>query len=703
MKQLRVAGVVALVAGSLALQAQVGAQATREAEKQFKAAQYKQEVQGDLKGAIEEYKKVAQGPDRALAARALLAMGETYQTLGAPDARGVFAQIVRDYTEPKEVVATARVRLAALAPRSAQREGMAPRLVLGSANPNIFAVSADGTLAVGLSGRQAPPTGQQPQLTIWNLSSGESRVLVANPGPGASASVPTISPSGREVAYRWTETIDGKPVVSMRVIGVDPGAKARVLPGPAGATTFGPIAWSPDGRSLLVGGQGLLFLDWLSLADGSYRRVKSFETWQQPSNPAVSPDGLIAYAAAPRQGSEDRHIFVLDSAGQTEVAVVNSAGFSGGPVWSQDGAHLVFRSNRSGTWALWSVGMRGARPSDDAVQVMTGNVVPLAVTRSGHLFYRTSNLTEFNQVAFVAELGSGIGQITKTFIGEGLSWSPDGQSLAYIRNTAAPPAVMIRGVETGEERAYPLPNLGLEQVRWLPDSSGVVVFASDSRSQRPGAMYGLDLKTGQYKRLVAIPQGRSAIVAVAPDGKSLYLSENGAGIERILGVDLASGTEREVARLTNGGQSASGLSISPDGDSLVVQTWADQPKRLGRLLIVKTDGTGTRELVPSFSADRTLSIVRWTADGRYIFFFTTADNGDWRLMRISPAGGPPEFAGLDSTKLTGTVRIPPPWPFSPLSMDVSPDGARVVFAFRPEPRFELWALENLMSMLNARQ
>ena len=701
MKQLRIAAVVALIAGSLAFQVQVGAQATRDAEKQFRAAQYKQEVQGDLKGAIEDYKKLAQGPDRTLAARALLAMGETYQALGAPDARGVFAQIVRDFTEPKEVVAAARVRLASFAPRGAQREGTVSRLVLGSEGANIFAVSADGTIAVGLSGRQAPPAGQQPPLTIWNLSSGDSRVLVPNPGPGASASAPTISPSGREVAYRWTETINGKPVVSMRVIGVEPGAKARVLPSPAGAGVFGPVAWSPDGRSLLVASGGFRFLDWLSLSDGSYQRVKAFEAWQQPSVAVVSPDGLIAYSAIPREGSEDRHIFVLDSAGQNEVAVVNAAGVSHGPVWTQDSAHLVFVSNRSGTRALWSVGVRGGRPSSDPVQLMAGNMQPIAVSRSGHLFYRTSNMSEFNQVAFVAELDAGSAQITKTFIGEGLSWSPDGKALAYIRNTAAPAAVMIRAVETGEERAYPLNNLGLQQVRWLSDNSGVVVFASDSNAGGPGAMYALDLKTGQYRRLVAIPEGRSGVVAVAPDGKSLYVSESGAGSRRILSIDLASGTERQAGVFTNGAQPAPGLSISPDGSSLVLQVWVDQPKRLASLQIVNTDGSGTRSLLPSFPADRTLSILRWTADGRYILFFSTAENGDWRLMRISPTGGQPEFAGLDSTKLTGTVRVPTPGPFSPLSMDASPDGAKVVFAFRPVQRSELWALENVVAALNA--
>jgi Tol biopolymer transport system component len=329
-------------------------------------------------------------------------------------------------------------------------------------------------------------------------------------------------------------------------------------------------------------------------------------------------------------------------------------------------------------------------------------MVPLGVTRSGHLYYRTTNLSEFNQVGFVAELATGAARITKTFIGEGISWSPDGKSLAYIRNTREAPAVMIRAVESGEERAYPIPLLGLQQVRWLPDSSGVIVFVRGDSNAQGGFMYSLDLRSGEYKRLVAIPAGRSGVVAVSPDGKSLYVGEEGANAREIFCVDLASGSERSIGMLPSGGGTP-GLSISPDGTSLVAQTWADQPKRLGRLIIVKTDGSGTRELLSSFPADRTLSVVRWTADGRHILYFTTAENGDWRLMRISPTGGQPEFAGLDSTKLTGTVRIPPPGPFSPLSMDASPDGAQIVFAFRPALHTELWTLDNVLSVVGSRQ
>ena len=63
------------------------AQTPRSADVQFKAAQHEEEVEGDLKGAIELYRTVAEGGDRALAARALIRMGESYEKLGNVEAK----------------------------------------------------------------------------------------------------------------------------------------------------------------------------------------------------------------------------------------------------------------------------------------------------------------------------------------------------------------------------------------------------------------------------------------------------------------------------------------------------------------------------------------------------------------------------------------------------------------------------------------
>ena len=53
----------------------------------FKAAMDKETVEGDLRGAIEQYKKIAQSQDRSIAAKALIRMAECYQKLGDVQAR----------------------------------------------------------------------------------------------------------------------------------------------------------------------------------------------------------------------------------------------------------------------------------------------------------------------------------------------------------------------------------------------------------------------------------------------------------------------------------------------------------------------------------------------------------------------------------------------------------------------------------------
>src|SRR5688572_28608908 len=82
-------------------------------DKLFASAQHKATVDGDVKGAIEDYKRIVAtaGADRRLAAQALLRMAEAYVKLGDAQARMTYERIVRDFRDQKESVALARARL----------------------------------------------------------------------------------------------------------------------------------------------------------------------------------------------------------------------------------------------------------------------------------------------------------------------------------------------------------------------------------------------------------------------------------------------------------------------------------------------------------------------------------------------------------------------------------------------------------------
>ena len=87
----------ALSPGYLASQAQ-----DNKAEVALQAAIKTETVDGSLKGAIEQYKKIAAQPGagRATVATALLRMGHCYEKLGeaqAKEARAAYERVVRDF------------------------------------------------------------------------------------------------------------------------------------------------------------------------------------------------------------------------------------------------------------------------------------------------------------------------------------------------------------------------------------------------------------------------------------------------------------------------------------------------------------------------------------------------------------------------------------------------------------------------------
>jgi hypothetical protein len=155
----RLAIAITLAAAAAVLTASVlHGQASRAAEAQFKSAQNTEQVEGDLNGAIEQYQKLAQGSDRAIAAKALVRMAASYEKLGRPDARSVYERVVRDFAEQAESAATARARLAAL--QTAAVAGQTSRLIwsdprLSSNEPG--PISADARYLTFLDRYQGRP------------------------------------------------------------------------------------------------------------------------------------------------------------------------------------------------------------------------------------------------------------------------------------------------------------------------------------------------------------------------------------------------------------------------------------------------------------------------------------------------------------------------------------------------------------------
>src|SRR4029078_8466639 len=78
----------------------------------LRAAMETETVKGDLRAAIEQYRKLAAQPrHRGIAATALLRMAECYQKLGDAQARTIYERVAGDYTDQKDAGALATDRL----------------------------------------------------------------------------------------------------------------------------------------------------------------------------------------------------------------------------------------------------------------------------------------------------------------------------------------------------------------------------------------------------------------------------------------------------------------------------------------------------------------------------------------------------------------------------------------------------------------
>jgi hypothetical protein len=91
----------------------------------------KEMVEGDLKGAIELYRKVvaAAAKDRGAAAKALLRLGECYEKQGNVEARKAYERLVNEFADQKEQARDAGARLVALGLPAAGTRAMSVQFI----------------------------------------------------------------------------------------------------------------------------------------------------------------------------------------------------------------------------------------------------------------------------------------------------------------------------------------------------------------------------------------------------------------------------------------------------------------------------------------------------------------------------------------------------------------------------------------------
>jgi Tol biopolymer transport system component len=670
------------LAGAASLVAQ-----SRSLEVQFKAAEQKELVQGDLKGAIADYERIARGSNRTLAAQALLRIAAIHAKVGDADARKMYERVVREFADQTDAASVARARLANGAERS-------PGGVVCSDCASVdTTMSADGRLIAFMDARSRA-------ISVRDLTTGQTRRLSTKQlwGTPAPSIMSLMSRDGRQVAYLDLEDSPRR----LQVIEIETGAKPRtVIDRPAK-----PLAWSSDGKMVLC----LIPPDariptaqfgWLSVADGSLREIKTEADLRGlqrvAAQVALSPDGqYFAYVREMNAGTSFIHVIGPDG---FDNRVVGTVGRNWGPVWAGTGKHLLFLSNRSGKNGLWAIAVNGGRTAGNATEVVSdlgdGAITSLGMTSTGtYRYVFEQDGVERITIVSVDRGGKRVPGAEEHMLGTRPLWSPDGKYLAFTRRQpgfdrgtrrGAPHFVVIRDMVAGAERTFPTPVGEMAPSGWFSDSKGIL-----ARVRRNGDFvdaYRMNVETGELTRLFEgqLSDPNSPIM-LSRDDRTLYVFRGG-----IVAKDIATGKEAQVLSAAQGRLVPA---LSPDGTMWAISR-RDAAARRRFFGVTDVNGGNLRELYsPEF--DMLFEHVDWTPDSRSILFHQSREvdrskplprstffpNDVWprQVVRLSVEGGAPEFTGIEADGwMLGTLAI-------------SPDGKRGAYSY-VKPVSELRALK----------
>jgi len=648
-------------------------------ERLLRAATNLEMVDGNLKDAIAQYRKVAASGNRVLAAQALVRMAECYVKLGDAQANAVYEQIVRDYADQKDAFAIARAQLG-----QGSSDAVAPRLrtVWKGRNVDLFGqVSPDGR---SITYTDWFDTGN---LMVHDVVSGTDRALTSNKSWAENkgwSDWSAISKDGRQVAYAWG-TEQGPELRTLPLHGNGGAVPRVVLPAQGDMAFLGAFDWSRDGHHVAVGisrKDGTGQVGTVDIASGALRVLKSTD-WHGPERIFFSRDGRhIAFDYLPTDADTQRDILIMAMDGSREVAAVRHSADERLLGWSPDGARLLFTSDRTGAVGVWAVLIVDGSPrgAPELLRPDIGRAFSLGISDAGALFLFKDVSTRDVRHARIDLPGSRIvgGPVSfeRGFV-EGTQgpphWSPDSKSLAY--QACGGDCIAIRAVDTGQVRR--LPNFYTRNPRWSPDGASFITAARDRRGRN--GIFRIDATTGQSSPVVLGPPF-GASPQWSPDGSKIYYRHGAVIRER----DLATETERQVASVPR----LRAFELSRDGRSIAFVVDADPASttKAASLMLMSVSGGEPRQLLQVPEPEELDGGLTWTPDSTHVLL-ARGDGQRTSLWQVPVNGHPARRIAAEDAS----------WPVDQFkgSWRLSPDGQTLAF-LNGAPATEVWALENIL-------
>jgi Tol biopolymer transport system component len=375
--------------------------------------------------------------------------------------------------------------------------------------------------------------------------------------------------------------------------------------------------------------------------------AKETETGEWPS-PRFSPNGDSLSYVTKEANQAILHLRKVD--GTSHVKYTDFHGEISKPLWSPDGSYIVFMGTQKGINRLykdmWALRVQGNKFVGEPFPVVP-DVEQMEFynwSQNGQLAYRTGfALGGMFTLPMDLQTGKATGAPRQLVRRAGFSanhcWSPDGKQIVVREGCG----LCFISASTGEnERILSLPDIEGERgfygrgMSWSPDGRSIA-FSGWDREKRTG-IFLIRIETGDVKLLVPL-EGIAPIFdpSWAPDSKTIAYGYEG----HVYVVKIENGEPRRITPPSDKRRKPLRPVFAPDGRSVAYIVGQ-------RILATMIDGRETREILHLENEKQTINIFDWSPDGRHIVF-TPGNNEIWcaptddgelfRIGDISNMGG----------------------------------------------------------------
>jgi tricorn protease len=488
---------------------------------------------------------------------------------------------------------------------------------------------------------------------IWSAPSagGAARLLVAHP---ATESRPLFSPDGKSLAFISTRTGNG----DIYVLDLGSGRTRRL--------TFDDArdqldAWSRDGKWIYfssnsrAGDTGANDIYRVS-ANGGTPMMITDERMINEYNAAPSPDGkslaLVGYGSASgqwwrhgRSHMDETQLWLLEDLGGRRFRQLAGDGAKQiWPMWSHDGQHLYYMSDRNGNENIWTMSL-GANDAKSITNFKNGRVLWPSISYDGSaiVFERDLGIWKLDTAGGAAAriplrlegvaAAPGIEHRRLSDRFSEFALAPDGKKFAFIVRGE----VFAASAKEPGDAARVTNTAGAESnLAWAPDSKAIV-YCSD----RDGThhIYRYEFATEKETQLTS-GDGSDAIPHFSPDGKLLAFQRNH---HDLMVLDLATNQSKTVAsgrfdrrpfvsqRIFDWSPDSKWLAYFDNEPSLITNVW----------VVPAADGAQPRAV--SFLSNTNGDSLAWSADGKFLVMVTGQRTENGRIARIDLVPATPKF------------------------------------------------------------